>query len=176
MPKDNNRSERVEVARLKHIMHRLAFSHYRMDEQDVGDQAAFANLWYKFMQFIKPEGMYVLITMSKNWKDAEVGVVCLALVRAMVNKKGPDYTGIKVLGSMVFVSAVPCCSEAELRMAHNLAAKDADEGADQDEKEGEAEISRVEAQLASMTPKDRSHLATSDGKVIDLTEVFKRGG
>lgn len=156
----DSKTDKAETTRFMRVLYKLAFAHEGMDESNQDDQKSFLALWKKFIRFVEPEGMYVLIVMSKHWSDAEVGLLCMALVRAMHNKKTPDCTGVKVLGRMTVVSATSCCNRDEISLVRKVLTDE--------------EASKFEEHLSSMTPKNRSHLATSDGKIIDLTEVFKR--
>lgn len=161
----NSKTDKAETTRLMRVLYKLAFAHEGMDERNQEDQKAFLALWKKFLCFVEPEGMYVLIVMSKHWSDAEVGMLCMALVRAMHNKKTPDCTGIKVLGRMAVVSATSCCNRDEISLVRNVLTGG---------NKFSEETSKPEEYLASMLPKNRSHLATSDGRIIDLDKIFKR--
>lgn len=160
-----DKTDKAEIDRFMRVLYKLSFAHEGMDEGSKEDQKLFLVLWKKFIRFVEPDGMYALIVMSKHWSDAEVGMLCMALVRAMHNKKTPDCTGVKVIGRMTVVSAASCCNRDETRLVRNVLT---------DGGEFSEETSKLEEYLGSMLPKNRSHLATPDGKIIDLDKIFKR--
>ena len=76
-----------ELARVKEIANRLAFSSPNMDKNSELDQLAFNEYWSTLVGYITPAGAVVLTAVSAHLTDVEVGYVALALTRAMVAKR-----------------------------------------------------------------------------------------
>lgn len=156
-----------ELARVKEIANRLAFSSPNMDKNSELDQLAFNEYWSTLVGYITPAGAVVLTAVSAHLTDVEVGYVALALTRAMVAKREGrlDMNGARFLSHALLHRVAMTCSVAESALAEGLAKS---EEADCDTTEHD-----LEQQVKTKTPRDRTKLATTDGNIIDLSMIFK---
>lgn len=156
-----------ELARVKEIANRMAFSSPNMDQNSALDQLAFNSYWTSLLEYMTPAGAAILTMASVRLTDVEVGYVALALTRAMVAKREGklDVDGARFMAQALAYRAALACSVAESALAEGLA-KSEEDGWDMAEHD-------LEQQVQTKTPKDRTKLATKNGNVIDLAMIFK---
>ena len=156
-----------ELARVKEIANRLAFSSPNMDKNSELDNLAFNEYWNTLVKYMTPAGVAILTTVSTHLDICEVGYIIMALTRAMAAKrKGEsDMDGARFLAHALAHRAALTCSVAESALIEGLAKSEEDscDTADSD----------LEQQVLVRMPRERTKLATTDGKVIDLTAIFK---
>lgn len=127
MSRENIGEEEIQIAdisnisgvdRIREIVYRMAFITESMDEASKRDQVAFASFWRKFIHYLELDGIKALAILAKYYSDEQVGVLCLALTRAMSTDQ--RLKGLQVLANMAYSSAVLCCSAHELKLAKKL--------------------------------------------------------
>lgn len=156
-----------ELHRVEELTKRLAFSTPNMDKNSELDNLAFNEYWNTLVGYITPAGVVILTAVSAYLTDVEVGYVAMALTRAMAAKrKGEsDMDGARFLSHALAHKAALTCSVAESALVEGLAKSE--------ELDCDMADSDLEQQVKTKTPKDRTKLATTNGNVIDLTEIFK---
>ncbi len=156
-----------ELARVKEIANRLAFSSPNMDKNSELDQLAFNEYWNTLVKYTTPAGVAILTTVSAHLDICEVGYIVMALTRAMAAKrKGEsDMDGARFMTQALAYRAALTCSVAESALVEGLVKSEEDDCdmADSD----------LEQQVLVRMPRDRTKLATKNGKIIDLTAIFK---
>ena len=165
----------IELDRVKAITKSLAFSNPSMNLNNSIDHLAFNNYWNTLQGYLTPAGVEILATISVHLTDVEVGYVVLALTRSMVAKRQGKLLedGAKFLAQAVLRRAASTCSVAEAAMAESLAKSESSMAKAKSQEGMDVAEPYMDVQLQAKTPKDRTKLATTDGRIIDLTAIFK---
>ena len=156
-----------ELHRVEEITKRLAFSTPNMDQNNPIDHLAFKEYWNTLVGYITPAGAVILTAVSAHLTDVEVGYVAMSLTRAMVAKRKGESEddGARFLAQALAHKVSLTCTVAESALVEGLA-KSEEDGCDMAD-------SDLEQQVLVRMPRERTKLATKNGKVIDLTEIFK---